>query len=108
MQQGYGPLSALLINLITRGKKIKADAAIGIVTTASFALGVALISRIRRFTKNLEAVLFGNILGVTTDDLMIIGAVTLIVIIVFFLLYKQMLFVTFDPESAGIYRIRVN
>ena len=37
-------------------EKIKADAAIGIVTTASFALGIALISRIRRFTKNLEAI----------------------------------------------------
>lgn len=104
----WGLLSALLINLITRGKKIKADAAIGIVTTASFALGVALISRIRRFTKNLEAVLFGNILGVTTEDLLIIGTVTLIVIIVFFFLYKQMLFVTFDPESASVYGIRIN
>lgn len=104
----WGLLSAFLINLIVREKKIKADAAIGIVTTASFALGIALISRIRRFTKNLEAILFGNILGVTTEDIIIIGIVTLLVIIIIFFLYKQLLFVTFDPESANVYGTKVS
>lgn len=104
----WGLLSAFLINLIVREKKIKADAAIGIVTTASFALGVALISRIRKFTRNLEAILFGNILGVTTEDIIIIGIVTLLVIIIIFFLYKQLLFITFDPESADVYGTRVS
>ena len=58
-----------------RRKFIGADAAIGIITTASFALGVALISRYRTFTRNFDAALFGNILGVTENDLIaIIGA----------------------------------
>ena len=73
----WGFLSALLINATTRRRKfIAADAAIGIITTASFALGVALISRYRKFTRSFDAALFGNILGVTNNDLIAIGAVT--------------------------------
>ena len=70
----WGFLSALLINATTRRRKfIAADAAIGIITTASFALGVALISRYRTFTRSFDAALFGNILGVTNNDLIAIG-----------------------------------
>ena len=62
-------ISALIINAVARRRRIGADAAIGIVTTASFAIGVALISKTRSFTRNFEAALFGNILGVTVIDL---------------------------------------
>src|SRR6478672_3593038 len=53
-------LSAVLINATARRRKIGADAAIGIITTASFALGVAIISKTRSFQRNFEAALFGN------------------------------------------------
>src|SRR6266536_4579707 len=62
----WGFISALLINQTTKRRQIGADAAIGIVTTASFAFGVALISRARTFTRNFYAALFVNLLGVTT------------------------------------------
>src|SRR5918992_2845553 len=51
----WGFLSALLINATARRRNLGADAAIGIVTTASFALGVAIISKGNRFTRNFEA-----------------------------------------------------
>jgi manganese/iron transport system permease protein/iron/zinc/copper transport system permease protein len=98
-------LSAILINWTARRRVIGADAAIGIVTTASFAIGVALISKARRFTRNFEAALFGNILGVTAADLWIIAAVGLVVAVALFLAYKQLLFVTFDPEVAPSYGV---
>ena len=101
----WGFLSALLINLTARGRKIGADAAIGIITTSSFALGVALISRTRSFTRNFEAALFGNILGVTKADLVAIALVAVAVGLVIFFLYKQLLFATFDPEVAPIYGV---
>ncbi|HEY6041264.1 MAG TPA: metal ABC transporter permease, partial [Anaerolineae bacterium] len=72
----WGFIAALLINQTTRRYRIGADAAIGIVTTASFAFGVALISRVRKFTTNFEAALFGNVLGVTTQDVAIITLVS--------------------------------
>lgn len=102
----WGFLAAFIINEITRKRKIGADAAIGIVTTASFAIGVALISQARKFTRNFEAALFGNILGVTSTDLVVILLVTLLVILVIFFFYKQLLFATFDEEVAQAFGVR--
>ena len=97
----WGFLSALLINLTVRRRPtIGADAAIGIITTASFAIGIALISRYRTFTRSFDAALFGDILGVTDGDLVAIAAVTLLVSVVVLLSYRQLLFLTFDPEVA--------
>jgi ABC-type Mn2+/Zn2+ transport system permease subunit len=102
----WGFFSALLINATARRRRIGADAAIGIITTASFAIGVALISRTRSFTRNFEAALFGNILGVTGGDLLVVGVVTALVAAFILLFYKRLLFMTFDPEVAPIFGVR--
>jgi manganese/iron transport system permease protein/iron/zinc/copper transport system permease protein len=104
----WGFLSALLINATARRRGLGADAAIGIVTTASFALGVALISRGSRFTRNFEAALFGNILGVDERDLLVIASVLLAVGAAVFLGYKQLLFTTFDAELARVHGVPVD
>ncbi len=59
----WGFAAALLINQTSRRYRIGADAAIGIITTASFAVGVALISRVRAFTTNFEAALLAMFSG---------------------------------------------
>ncbi len=102
----WGFLSALLINQTTRRRQIGADAAIGIITTASFAFGVALISRARSITRNFDAALFGNILGVTGSDLWVIAGVLVATLLLVFFLYKQLLFLTFDVDVAPIYGVR--
>lgn len=101
-----GLLAALLINRITRNGQIKLDAAIGIVTTAMFALGVAIMSQVRTFSQNFEAALFGNILGITHEDLLIIGLVTACTVIAILFLYRPLLFSTFDNDAAQIFGIR--
>ena len=101
----WGFLSALLITFTTRKNKIGTDAAIGIITTASFALGVAIISRFKSFTRSFDAALFGNILGVTETDLLAIVIVVIFVGAVVFLGYKLFLFATFDPEVAQSYGV---
>lgn len=103
----WGFVAALLINQTTRRYRIGADAAIGIVTTASFAIGVALISRVRRFTTNFEAALFGNVLGVTAGDVAVIALVTALTAAAIFFFYKELLFVTFDREVARVYGVKV-
>ena len=103
----WGFFSALLINAAARRRRIGADAAIGIITTASFAIGVALISKTRSFTRNFEAALFGNILGVTTLDLIVVAVVTIGVAAFILLFYKRLLFMTFDPEVAAIQGVEV-
>ncbi len=101
----WGFLAAILINQTVRRTKINADAAIGVITTASFAIGVALISRYRHFNRNFDAALFGNILGVSSSDVWVVAAVTLINAAIIFFLYKQLLFTTFQPEVAEVYGV---
>jgi manganese/iron transport system permease protein/iron/zinc/copper transport system permease protein len=96
----WGFVSALLVNRVARRRTIGADAAIGVVTTASFAIGLALISRYRGFTRNFDAALFGNILGVTATDVIVVAGVALFAAAVVFLFYRKLLFATFDPEVA--------
>jgi len=102
----WGFLSAMIINLTTRHRPaIGADAAIGIVTTASFAVGVALVSRYRGFTRSFDAALFGNVLGVENADLVAITVVSVLTAITVAVAYRQLLFMTFDPEVAGFFGV---
>ena len=101
----WGFFCAQLITLTSKKKKIAADAAIGVITTASFAFGIVLISRYKSFTRDFEAALFGNILGVSVGDLMAIVVVTLMTVAVLFVAYKYFLFATFDGEVAQFYGV---
>jgi manganese/iron transport system permease protein/iron/zinc/copper transport system permease protein len=102
----WGFLSAVLINLTSRRRTIGADAAIGIITTASFALGVLLISRYNNFTRSFDAALFGSVLGVDQRDLLVLFGVLVVSVAFVFFGYKQLLFNTFDPEVAPFYGVR--
>jgi manganese/iron transport system permease protein/iron/zinc/copper transport system permease protein len=104
----WGLMSTLLIGRAARLRNIGADAAIGIVTTASFAVGVALISRARRFTKNFEAALFGNVLGVTNEDIFVVVGVGVLVTALIAVHYRYLVFTTFDPEVAPLYGVPVD
>jgi manganese/iron transport system permease protein/iron/zinc/copper transport system permease protein len=101
-----GLLATLLINRVTQNNQIKLDAAIGLVTTAMFALGVAIISKLRHFRQNFEAALFGNILGISDQDLIMIGGITTITLVTIFFIYKPLLFLTFDHDAARVFGIK--
>ena len=98
----WGLVSVVLILLIARRRSIGADAAIGVVTTASFAVGIVIISMVGSFTRNVDAVLFGNVLGVDTADVLAVAGVTVVAGAVVSLRYRQLLFTTFDPEVADV------
>ena len=98
----WGLMAALMIGWISRRRTIGSDAAIGVVTLSSFAVGVVIISVSGDFTRNFEAALFGNVLGVTPGDVAVVAAVTVFAMAVVFLRYRQLLFSTFDPEVAAV------
>lgn len=102
----WGAASAFLINMASRRRQIGGDAAIGVITTSAFALGVAIISREGRFTRDFEAALFGEVLGITMTDLYVVTATALVVGACIFVGWKQLLFVTFDSDVAATYGIR--
>jgi manganese/iron transport system permease protein/iron/zinc/copper transport system permease protein len=98
-------VNAWLIHLISHRRLVGADAAIGVVTTSSFALGVAILSTHRRFTRDFEAALFGNLLGITAKDLWIIAGISAAVFLTLVIIRNRLLFSTFDPEVAPVYGI---
>jgi len=102
----WGVASALMINGVTRRRTIGADAAIGVITTASFALGLALFAVFGRRGSSFDAALFGSILGVGTADVVAIVVLTIIVAGAVFLGYRHLLFATFDPDVAAASGVR--
>lgn len=98
---------AIGISVLSDQEEIKEDTAIGIFFTAALALGIALISTIRTYAVDLTHVLFGNVLGVTTDDIrfiLITGAIVLLAVTVFYRFFQV---VTFDPVMAKTLRWNV-
>ena len=102
----WGVLTALTIGAIVRRRPIGSDAAIGLVTTASFALGIALVQRYPSSNTNADALLFGNILGVRSTDVWIVGVVSLVAVAFILLAYRPLLFTTFDEEVARATGVR--
>jgi ABC-type Mn2+/Zn2+ transport system permease subunit len=98
---------SLGIGLLSRQGTIREDTAIGILFSAALSLGIVLISSIRSYAVDLSHILFGNVLGVSTQDLIItIGAAVAILLAVAFL-YRRFLVVLFDPILAVTQRLKV-
>ena len=102
----WGLASGLAIGRVARRRGVAADAAIGIVTTASFAFGIALLGLFGQVRRALDAALFGSILGVTGGDVAVVAGVSLLAGGVVFLGYRPLLFTTFDPEVAQASGVR--
>lgn len=96
-----GVISAVIIGWIHTRSPIKEDAAMGIVFSAFFALGITLITTIQKSNKiDLNHFLFGNILGVTGAEVRDTAIIAVLVLLTVILLYKELLFYSFDPLGA--------
>ena len=104
----WGIVSGVLIARVARRRVLGADAAIGVVTTASFALGLALMNRYGQASKSIEAVLFGSVLGVKLVDIVAVAIVALFALSVIVLWYRKLLFSTFDPDVAQVSGVKVS
>ncbi|UCF10980.1 MAG: metal ABC transporter permease [Candidatus Bipolaricaulota bacterium] len=96
---------AVGVGWVSRRVRLREDAAIGIVFTGMFALGIALISTVRGFAVDLVHLLFGNILAVSGRDLVLMGAFAGVVLLIVFAFYKEFLLVSFDPVFARTLRL---
>ena len=103
-----GILSALLVMGINARSRIKVDAAMALTLTSFLALGVILISLLQTNQIDLDELLFGDILGVTTNDVWRTFIITAIVILLTKLFYKELEFYTFDPLGARACGLPVN
>lgn len=98
----WGLASGLAIGRVTRRRIIGSDAAIGVITTASFAFGIALLGLYSRVKQSIEATVFGSVLGISSGDMWLVIAVTILTTAVIVLRYRPLLFTTFDAEVAEV------
>lgn len=92
--------TALGIGLVSRRSRVSYDTAIGILFAGAFALGVLLMSTIQGYTVDLFSFLFGNVLGISRRDLLLVGLLGAIVVLAVILFYKELLLLSFDPTVA--------
>jgi manganese/iron transport system permease protein len=98
-------LTALGIGFVHRRGRISLDTTIGVLFTGMFALGVYLMSQQRSYAVDLQSFLFGDILAVQNQDLRLILILALAVAIAVALLFRGLLYTTFDPvvaQASGI------
>jgi len=100
-------LTSLAIGWLSRRREVREDTAIGILFTGMFALGILLISTVRSF-RDFTHMLFGYILGVTNDQLITIGIITLIVIVTLIALHKELELTSFDSLHAATIGLRAD
>ncbi|HKU68260.1 MAG TPA: metal ABC transporter permease [Candidatus Baltobacteraceae bacterium] len=93
-------LTALGIGFVHRRGRVALDTAIGVLFTGAFALGIFLMSRQRTYSIDLQSFLFGDILSVNHQDVLMIVALALFVAFVTAVLWRALLYTSFDPIVA--------
>jgi manganese/iron transport system permease protein len=96
----FGVLTSISIAVLSTNQRVKEDSAIGVLFAGSFALGIVLISSSSNFTRDLASFLFGNVLGVTTQDIWLSAVAGVLVLAVIVLFYKELLITSFDRIAA--------
>ena len=98
---GWAVPASIAIAYISRRTQIRLDASVGIVYAGGFALGVIIVSRESSYVADLFSFLFGNVLAVSWNDVILVGAVTSIVLLAVVLFYKELLFSSYDATMAA-------
>lgn len=94
------------INLVHRQTSFSEDTSIGLLFVGMLGLGVILISRTASYAGNLTAILFGNALGVTTGDIVVLGVLAVVTLTVTVLLYRPFLALAFNEQKAELLGLR--
>ncbi len=102
-----GMVTALAIGWLARREELREDTAIGVVFTGMFALGILLISTVRSF-RDFTHLLFGNLLGVTGEDLTVMAVVVVLVLAVLALLHKELVLSSYDPVQTEMIGVRAD
>jgi len=104
----FGVTSAIIIGIVGEKGKFKLDIPIGIIFSFTMALAILFIGLLNKYDSRVMSYLFGDILSVKWVDIIIVGIVTVVSILFFFLFYKEIKFVIFDKELASISGIPAN
>lgn len=99
--------TALAIGAVSRRARIRIDTAIGVLFAGTFAAGVFLYSTIDGYVADLFSFLFGQLLSTSVDDLVALAVLGAVVLGTVAVLWKELLYSTFDPLGAAASGLRV-
>ena len=98
---GWAVPASLLITFISRKANLHLDASIGIIFASGFALGIILMSRVTGYAADLFGLLFGNVLGISWAEVVLIGGIAGAVSLVIAAFYKELLFTSYDATMSA-------
>jgi zinc transport system permease protein len=101
-------LGALGITKLRQSARVPADATVAILLSSGLALGILIVSASGGFTLDLFSFLFGSILLVSVADTLAILAMAGAVLAIVILLYKKLVYVTFDEEQARVSGLQIS
>lgn len=104
----FAQLAALGILFLGENKKFREDSLIGIFWSAGMAIGILFIYLTPGYAPNLISYLFGNILTVTTGQIILTGVLCLIVVLFFAYFYRPLFYIAFDKEYSQTHHVHVN
>jgi manganese/iron transport system permease protein len=102
-----GVITAVLVALFSQNRRLKEDSVIGVFFVAAFALGIVVISQAPGYAGSLQQFLFGSITGIPDEDLYVVGGTGVLILLVAFLLHKELVAITLDREMARSMGVRV-
>ncbi len=105
---GLTTVSSLGIEKLRNTKKIYGESALALFLSGGLALAVILLSLGNGFNSNLFNYLFGSIVTVTTSDIYTISILAIFVVVLLVSLYKELVYITFDEDSARVSGLPVN
>lgn len=100
-------VSSIFIERLRLSKRVFGESALSIFLSGSLALAIVLISLAHGFSVDLFYYLFGSIVTVRQSDVLIILLLGFVVLLMVIAFYKELLFITFDEESAKVSGIPV-
>ena len=100
-------IAALGITKLRESTKIPPDSTVAVLLSSGLALGVVLISLSGGFSLDLFSFLFGSILLVSIQDTVTIVAISLVILTIMALIYKKLMYITFDEKQASVSALNV-
>ena len=101
-------LAAFFLLRITENSRIKSDAAIAMISASSLAIGIIVTSLTTGMTTDVSSYMFGSILAMTKEDVVLSAVLCIIVLGLFVLCYNQVFAVTFDENFAKATGVNVS
>ncbi|MFW6347837.1 MAG: iron chelate uptake ABC transporter family permease subunit [Cyclonatronaceae bacterium] len=102
----FGWISLVVMDFLVRNTRISSDTSIGMVLSVFFGLGVMLLTYIQSSgnvnQSGLDAFLFGNAASMLREDVLLFGAISVMVLLALLFLFKELRLISFDPEYAQI------